>query len=195
VANNGRVYFAAASSSRREAPPAVFSVPLGRHAQPRIEAMNAWSPAPGGENLNYLTAHGLRTRALNSTGALNPTAIQPKPGCKDVELGANAFTVVAVRHCGRNAQVVISDGTHAGIATIDGDPGPVEYLRVARDYVAFATGTGPYKQFVFRLSDHRLLSVGSGNMAGDMPGGGATLSWTSYEHPRSPGVEHITQVR
>lgn len=194
VADNGRVYFAAPAGTEPNAPPAVYSVALEGNAKPRLEAKNAWSPAAAGTHLNYLTPRGVRSRPLSSTGPGDPTVIEPKTGCKDVELGANGPTLVVVRRCGKNAQVLVSDGTARGIIIIDANPGPVVYLRVTSDYVGFATGTGPYKQFLLRLRDHKLLAIGSGSLAGDMPGAGSTFSWTSYAHPRSPGVEHVARL-
>lgn len=169
----------------------VESVPLDGSAPLRKEGIGTgpmasanslvWSTGPDGKIIimRKNIATGVSTQIFDSAGT----------SCRKIfGLGvAGNVEAWGLRCAGTDVIQVLQAGTV--VATIRGSN--FGYLRVTSRYVGFAPGSGPYDQYIYDVRAHKLLKIGTGMLAGDMPGNGPFLTWGSYPTAQSYRQVHV----
>lgn len=198
LASDGRVYLGVVEpSGRHDYRPYVESVPADGSAGLRREERGL-GPVASGSRLVWVTptsASGrfaVRERDLRS-GRETTLFDSAGTSCRSISgLGVAGDVAAWLVRCGHSERVDVMVGDHLA-ATITGDR--LGYFEVTSGYVGFASGSGPYRQFIYQITTGRLLRVGAGQVVGgDMPGSGNYLMWLAEPPSYAPGDTFDTHI-
>lgn len=197
IGGDGRVYLSAVRSHRGRPQLIVESVPVDGSGRVRIELRNAVFPTASGDFLTWAAAKSGLTvyrRRLSGGHAHKILALQKRTCSRGRGLGAAGAIVAWIVHCSGSDHLQVWRRGHV-VADIVDPSSSMGYLRVTSRYVAEGSGSGPYRQYLYDVAAGTLLKVGHGNLAGDMPGNGAHLTWVSYRTPNAYGDTHVARLK